>query len=118
MWFGFAGIEFMGYICDTSVEYPPIVMIKYNPAFQKKLEDIFEENGYKVRFEKGNFKSGFCIIEDKKVVVLNKFAVIESRINSMIEILRILSLNGQVEGEKLEQIRPYFAKQQSLEVTD
>jgi len=43
-----------------------------------------------VRYEKGNFKSNFCILEDKKVVVINKFSVLESRIQSLLEIIQTL----------------------------
>ena len=61
-------------------------MTKYTPAYLKKLEDLLKDNGYDVRYEKGNFKSGFCILEDKKVVVINKFSTIESRIQALVEI--------------------------------
>lgn len=91
-------------------------MIKFNAQFQSKLEDVFEENGYKVRYEKGNFKSGFCIIEDRKLIVLNKFAVLEARINSMVEIMRQLSNQELLQGEKFEQIKPLLAQQQTLQV--
>ncbi|MFN5325140.1 MAG: hypothetical protein ACK5C5_09500 [Bacteroidota bacterium] len=91
-------------------------MLKYNAQLQTKLEDVFEENGYKVRYEKGNFKSGFCIIEDRKLVVLNKFTVLESRVSSMMEIIRQLGSQGLLSGEKYEQIKPLLAQQQSLEV--
>ena len=70
-------------------------MIKYTPHYLKKLEDILERNSYELRYEKGNFKSGFCILETKKVVVVNKFAGLESRINALMEIIRVL-------GDKLE----------------
>ena len=70
-------------------------MIKYTPHYLKKLEEILKNNQYELRYEKGNFKSGFCILETKKVVVVNKFAGTESRINALIEIIRVL-------GEKLE----------------
>ena len=90
-------------------------MIKYTPQFLKKLEEIFEENGYKVRFEKGNFKSGFCIMEDRKIVVINKFAAIESRINTMLEIIKIISAAESLSGEKYEQVHKLLLKQQSVE---
>jgi hypothetical protein len=91
-------------------------MVKYNAQFQSKLEDVLEDNGYKVRYEKGNFKSGFCVIEDRKLVMLNKFTVLESRITSMMEIIRQLGTQGLLVGEKYEQIKPLLAQQQSLEV--
>ena len=93
-------------------------MIKYTPQFLKKLEEVFTENGYKVRYEKGNFKSGFCIIEDKKVVVVNKFAVIESRIATMIEILKIIKENSGLEGERYEELKKIFQTEQNLEETN
>ena len=43
--------------------------------------------GYTVRFEKGHFKSGMCIIEQKKVVVINKFHDVEVRIQLLKEVL-------------------------------
>ena len=92
-------------------------MIKHTPHFLKKLEDIFTENGYKVRFEKGNFKSGFCILDDRKIIVVNKFAAIESRINTMIEILKIIHENHGLQGEKFEELNKYLIKQQKLEET-
>lgn len=67
-------------------------MIKYNIAFQKKIEDILHEGGYIVRYEKGNFNSGFCILEKRRVVVINKFHPIDAKINSLIEILGIVDL--------------------------
>ena len=51
-----------------------------------KVEALIEEAGYIVRYERGSFQSGFCILEDKKVVVLNKFLPLEGRINTLIEL--------------------------------
>ena len=47
--------------------------MKYTQTTLDKLETIFEEAGYVVRYERGTFQSGYCILEEKKVVVLNKF---------------------------------------------
>ena len=60
---------------------------KYNAALLKRLEEIFKEGGYTVRYEKGNFQNGYCILEKRKVVVINKFHEIDAKINSMMEIL-------------------------------
>jgi hypothetical protein len=68
-------------------------MIKYNAAFQKKVEDILHEGGYVVRYEKGNFNSGFCVLEKKRVVVINKFHPLDTKINSLIEILGLVDLD-------------------------
>ena len=60
---------------------------KYNAALLKKIEEIFKEGGYTVRYEKGSFQNGFCVLEKRRVVVINRFHETDARINSMIEIL-------------------------------
>lgn len=62
-------------------------MFKYNNYTLKKLEDLFTSLGYIVRFEKGHFNSGYCILESKKVVVINRYYDMEAKINVMVEIL-------------------------------
>lgn len=74
-------------------------MIKYTPQYLKKLEDFLKENLYEVRYEKGNFKSGYCILEAKKVVVVNKFATVESRIQSLFEIAQTLMKQGRITAD-------------------
>ena len=54
---------------------------------------MLDEAGYIVRYERGSFQSGYCILEDKKVVVLNKFLIPEGRINTLIDLLPSLSVN-------------------------
>jgi hypothetical protein len=61
--------------------------IKYTPATLKKFEELYDEIGYSIRFEKGNFNSGYCILQEKKIVVVNKFLTLEGRINALIDIL-------------------------------
>ncbi len=53
----------------------------------KKLEAVLEEIGYEVIYEKGNFKSGYCLVENKNVAVINKFFDVEARIHCIIDIL-------------------------------
>ncbi len=51
------------------------------------MERILDESGYTVRYERGTFQSGYCILEQRKVVVLNRFLQTEGRINTMIDII-------------------------------
>lgn len=62
-------------------------MLKYNINLLKKVEDIFKEGGYTIRYEKGNFQNGYCVLEKRRVVVINKFHEPEAKVNSMVEIL-------------------------------
>jgi hypothetical protein len=77
---------------------------KYNAALLKKIEEIFKEGGYTVRYEKGSFQNGFCVLEKRRVVVINRFHETDARINSMMEILgniEDLELNN-LSSESLE----------------
>lgn len=60
---------------------------KYTVNTLKKLEQLYEELNYTIRYEKGNFNSGYCMMEERKIAVINKFLNIEGRINALIEIL-------------------------------
>lgn len=70
--------------------------MKYNQTTLNKIEDILEEAGYVVRYERGSFQSGYCILEEKKVVVLNKFLNTEGRINTLIDLLPSLQVTYEL----------------------
>ena len=60
---------------------------KYTPATLRKLEQLLEAAAYVVRYEKGTFQSGCCLLEDRKVIVVNRFLATEGRINALLELL-------------------------------
>jgi len=66
--------------------------MKYTQTTLDKLEKIVEEAGYVIRYERGTFQSGYCILEQKKVVVLNKFLQTEGRINTLIDLIPQLDI--------------------------
>lgn len=67
--------------------------MKITKPLQEKLEAIFRTQDYVVRFERGNFQSGYCILEDKNVIVINKFLPLESKVNALMEILKTVDLD-------------------------
>jgi hypothetical protein len=75
-------------------------MLKYTRHSLKKLEALFEELAYVVRYEKGNFNSGYCIVEDRKIAVINKFYDTEGRINCLLDILSNMKVNPETLSEK------------------
>lgn len=77
--------------------------MKYTQSSLDKLEDIPKEAGYVLRYERGTFQSGYCILEQKKVVVLNKFLQTEGRINTLLELIPQLEINREIlSGESLK----------------
>jgi hypothetical protein len=82
--------------------------MKYTQHTLDKLEELLAEVSYVIRYERGTFQSGYCILEQKKVVVLNKFLQMEGRINALLDIIPKVAgdpENLSPEGRKtLEQI--------------
>jgi hypothetical protein len=61
-------------------------MFKYTRHSLKKLETLFEEIEFTIRYEKGNFTSGY--------------AIVEGRINVLLDILGQTEVPLEVLGEK------------------
>ena len=53
-----------------------------------KLEDLISETEYTLRYEKGNFKSGYCVIKDSRVIIVNKYYALEGKISCLIDIVK------------------------------
>ncbi len=67
--------------------------MKYTQSTLDKLEDILGESEYVLRYERGTFQSGWCLLEQKRIVVLNKFLNVEGRINTLTEIIPQLDIH-------------------------
>jgi hypothetical protein len=46
----------------------------------QELKEIARQLGAEVRFEKGDFKGGYCVLKDSKVVVINKNANLQKKV--------------------------------------
>jgi len=78
--------------------------MKYTQSTLDKLEKIVGEAGYVIRYERGTFQSGYCILEQKKVVVLNKFLQTEGRINTLIDLIPQLDIQSGRLSEESKKI--------------
>ena len=78
--------------------------MKYTQSTLDKLEEIPEEAGYVLRYERGTFQSGYCILEDRKVVVLNKFLQTEGRINTLYDLIPQLDINKDLLTEESKKV--------------
>lgn len=74
--------------------------IKYTKHYLNRLEDVFSESDYILRYEKGNFQSGYCILNEKKIAIVNKYFSTEGKISSLIEILRSIEIDASQLSEK------------------
>lgn len=89
--------------------------MKLNTTTLKKAESFLEDAGYVVRYEKGNFNSGYCVLEDKNVVVINKYFQTESKVNAILEIITNLKIDLASLNEKSKE---FYGKISQLKLED
>ncbi len=75
-------------------------MNKHNKPTLQKLEQLFRQLDYTVRYEKGTFNSGYCIVDASKIVVVNKFFNTDSRVNVLLDILNDILDDDELLPEK------------------
>ncbi|MEM6359137.1 MAG: hypothetical protein AAF149_10355 [Bacteroidota bacterium] len=76
------------------------MVIKYSKHFLNKLEDLIAESEYILRYERGNFQSGWCLLKDTKVIVINKFFATDGKINCLLDIIKSIAIDVDGLGEK------------------
>lgn len=64
--------------------------MNYTKATLARLEDVLAEADYALRYEKGQFRAGYCVLRTQRVVLVNAFFPLEGRIDSLRELLRTL----------------------------
>ena len=67
--------------------------VKYTNQYLNKLEDLMSETEYALRYERGNFKSGYCILNTDKVAVVNKYFSREGKINCLVDIIKSIEID-------------------------
>jgi hypothetical protein len=58
-----------------------------------RLEDLLKITGYVVRYAKGNFRSGACLLHAQQVVLVNAFLSTEGRVVALEGVVRELDLD-------------------------
>lgn len=66
--------------------------MRISKGTQEKLEAILRANGYHVRYEKGNFKGGYCVVQAQQTIIINKFVPLEGIIATLTELLREVAI--------------------------
>ena len=67
--------------------------MKTSQAYLDKLQQILADSDYIIRYERGTFQSGWCLLEQKRIVVLNKFLDTEGRINTLLDLIPQVDIN-------------------------
>ena len=70
----------------------------------KDLKNLALQMGAEVRFEKGDFKGGYCILKDSKVIVVNKMANLQRKVMILSMALKELGIDKIYLTPKLREI--------------
>ncbi|MEQ8243304.1 hypothetical protein [Fulvivirga sp.] len=89
--------------------------LRYSKHFLNKLEDLIAETDYILRYERGNFTSGWCILNDTKVIIVNKFFATDGKINCLLDIIKSLNIDKNSLSEKNQKLF-YELSQTKLEL--
>lgn len=85
--------------------------MRYTITTLKKLEELFGELDYTVRYEKGSFQSGYCLVETRRVAVVNKFFDTEARINCLLDILSNIEFEMENLSDKSRELIEKWKKE-------
>jgi len=75
----------------------------YKKSELVRLESVVKESGFAIRYERGSFESGHCIVNEKKVIIINKFFRLKARIDCLEDIIKELHITqDQDKPDQLE----------------
>ena len=67
-----------------------------DPALKQvliELEEVVMRTGYKIRYEKGNFEGGYCVLRDSSLIVVNNRGEMEKRISIVCRCLKEIGID-------------------------
>ncbi len=73
-------------------------------AILADLKSLANQMGAKVRFERGDFKGGYCILKESKVVVINKLSNTQRKVVILATALKELGIDEVYLTPKLREV--------------
>ncbi len=68
------------------------------------MKALVGQLGATLRFEKGNFEGGYCILHDSKVIVINKMANLQRKVMILSAALKELGVDKMYLSPKIREI--------------
>ncbi|MDX2282742.1 MAG: hypothetical protein NW241_01210 [Bacteroidia bacterium] len=78
--------------------------MRISKTTQDKLHDLLRAQSYVVRYERGSFHGGYCIVKEQRTIILNKFHPLESKINLLLDIIRQLEFDPALLSEEQQHL--------------
>ncbi len=90
--------------------------MRYTKRFLNKLENISSEADYILRYEKGNFQSGYCLLKNSKVVVINNFLPLDGKVQVLMDVLAQIATDPEKLSEPAKKILDKLFKEKAIKV--
>lgn len=75
-----------------------------------ELKEVFEKLNYKIVLDKGNFNTGYCLLEHEKIIVVNKNKPFENRIKILSSILSKIDTDDIYLKPKIRELMISYSK--------
>jgi len=72
------------------------------------LKSVAGQLGVTVRFEKGDFKGGYCLVKENKIIVLNRLATLQRKVITLAVALKELGIDEIYMPPKIREIIEEF----------
>jgi hypothetical protein len=68
------------------------------------LKQLAQEMGAKVRYERGDFKGGYCILREDKTIVINKLSTLQKKVMILTTALKDLGIKEHYIQPRIREI--------------
>lgn len=68
------------------------------------LKSLADQMGVKVRFERGDFNGGYCLVKENKIIVINKLATLQRKVVTLSKALKEIGINDIYLTPKLREV--------------
>ena len=70
----------------------------------QELKELAHQLGAKVRFEKGDFKGGYCLLKESKIIVINKMANHQRKVMILSAALKELGIEEMYLSPRMREV--------------
>jgi hypothetical protein len=78
--------------------------MRLSRSSQEKLQEVLKTQGFRIRYERGNFMGGYCLVMQEKMIIINKFFPLETKINTLIDIIREVEIDEALLSEEQQRL--------------
>lgn len=73
-------------------------------AILEELEKFVKSLGITLRYERGDFEGGYCVLKEQKMIVINKFANTQKRISLLSQSIVEIGIDENLMDENIKNI--------------